>query len=369
MTCYHSYCIDIYPTTHLNILHLCQVGMLNAFRMHRQAQGIQTLARLQDSVGVISLKPNDEKERVYQELVNFHGEMLLLMHWSILAYTAIVKLLKKHHKRTGSLVQAPHLRDLLSQPSWSTEVITGIISQTEMCIGRMQAHLQSIRASSDRQTSLGQVESTLAPQAQAQANQAPQGMDIAPNAEGKPVGGSPGHYQRHSSSSLSLENEVVMQTIVSITSGEDSHDSGVEDQDEDMPQAPTDEVASAPPAPVPAHPHPQNQGSGDNSAAAANPHQPETGAAGGHGSVSSVGPDPPSAQRAHSSPSGIEHLVNIPLLQQMHVALRTWDYLYDHASTPSTVLGVGAAGRTPAQTPPPTGPPPGPSPFNRPSAP
>ena len=84
--------------------------MLNAFRMHRQAQGIQTLARLQEQVGSIALaKQNDDKERVYQELVNFHGEMLLLMHWSILAYTAIVKLLKKHHKRTGSLVQAPHV--------------------------------------------------------------------------------------------------------------------------------------------------------------------------------------------------------------------------------------------------------------------
>lgn len=73
--------------------------------------------RMHDSVGNV-----EERQQIYQTLVNFHGQALLLMHYSILAYTAIVKLLKKHHKRTGILLQAPHLRDVLSQPAWSTEV-------------------------------------------------------------------------------------------------------------------------------------------------------------------------------------------------------------------------------------------------------
>jgi len=54
--------------------------------------------------------------------VDFHGEMLLLVHWSILAYTGLVKILKKHHKRTGLLVRAPHLDNLAGQPFCSTEV-------------------------------------------------------------------------------------------------------------------------------------------------------------------------------------------------------------------------------------------------------
>lgn len=48
--------------------------------------------------------------------------MLLLVHWSILAYTGLVKILKKHHKRTGLLVRAPHLDNLAGQPFCSTEV-------------------------------------------------------------------------------------------------------------------------------------------------------------------------------------------------------------------------------------------------------
>ncbi len=54
--------------------------------------------------------------------MDFHGEMLLLVHWSILAYTGLVKILKKHHKRTGLLVRAPHLDNLLNQPFCSVEV-------------------------------------------------------------------------------------------------------------------------------------------------------------------------------------------------------------------------------------------------------
>ena len=54
--------------------------------------------------------------------MDFHGEMLLLVHWSILAYTGMVKILKKHHKRTGLLVRAPHLDNLAAQPFCSTEV-------------------------------------------------------------------------------------------------------------------------------------------------------------------------------------------------------------------------------------------------------
>jgi hypothetical protein len=54
--------------------------------------------------------------------VDFHGEMLLLVHWSILSYTGLVKIMKKHHKRTGLLICAPLLEDLLSQPFCSVEV-------------------------------------------------------------------------------------------------------------------------------------------------------------------------------------------------------------------------------------------------------
>jgi hypothetical protein len=54
--------------------------------------------------------------------VDFHGQTLMLVHWSILAYTSVLKILKKHYKRTGLQVQEINMQQLLSQPFCSVEV-------------------------------------------------------------------------------------------------------------------------------------------------------------------------------------------------------------------------------------------------------
>jgi SPX domain protein involved in polyphosphate accumulation len=41
--------------------------------------------------------------------------MVLLLHWSLLNYAAVVKILKKHDKRTGCLLRAPYLANVLRQ--------------------------------------------------------------------------------------------------------------------------------------------------------------------------------------------------------------------------------------------------------------
>eukprot|EP00198_Chlamydomonas_reinhardtii_P010355 XP_001699692.1 predicted protein [Chlamydomonas reinhardtii] len=74
-------------------------------------------------------------------------QVLLLVHWSVLAYTATVKILKKHHKRTGLLLRAPQLGDLLSQPFCSSELMTGLARKAEACIQRLAEQLASDNAS------------------------------------------------------------------------------------------------------------------------------------------------------------------------------------------------------------------------------
>lgn len=41
--------------------------------------------------------------------------MVLLLHWSLLNYAAVVKILKKHDKRSGLLLRAPYLANVLQQ--------------------------------------------------------------------------------------------------------------------------------------------------------------------------------------------------------------------------------------------------------------
>lgn len=71
---------------------------------------------------VATVSSCQEKVHLHKALLDFHGEVLLLMHWSILAYTGLVKIMKKYCKHTGKLIRAPAARHLLNQPFCSTEV-------------------------------------------------------------------------------------------------------------------------------------------------------------------------------------------------------------------------------------------------------
>ena len=88
--------------------------------LDKEEDNVIRLSSLEDEAA--AAKTAEQVHAVYKRFVNFHGELLLMGHWSILAYTGLVKILKKHHKRTGLLVRAPHLDNLLSQPFCSVEV-------------------------------------------------------------------------------------------------------------------------------------------------------------------------------------------------------------------------------------------------------
>ena len=62
---------------------------------------------------------------------DFHGELVLLEHWTSLNYTALVKILKKHDKRSSLRLRSPFLVSALQQPFCSTEVLTQLIKKTE----------------------------------------------------------------------------------------------------------------------------------------------------------------------------------------------------------------------------------------------
>lgn len=70
------------------------------------------------------------------ELVEFHGEIVLILNWSMLNYTALAKLLKKHDKLTGNQLRAKYLENARHYPFQSTDVMQDILSRTESMIKR-----------------------------------------------------------------------------------------------------------------------------------------------------------------------------------------------------------------------------------------
>lgn len=117
---------------------------LNDVFLEREETNIIKVERLAAEAAEASTV--DSCRTVYKAFIDFHGEMLLLVHWSVLAYTATVKILKKHHKRTGLLLKAPHLGNLLSQPFCSTEVMTSLVRQAEEHIQRLSEKVGTLPA-------------------------------------------------------------------------------------------------------------------------------------------------------------------------------------------------------------------------------
>ncbi len=74
----------------------------------------------------------DAHRRARKALADLHGELVLTEHWVSLNYTALAKILKKHDKISPELsIRSPFLVSVLTQPFYSTEVLSELIARTE----------------------------------------------------------------------------------------------------------------------------------------------------------------------------------------------------------------------------------------------
>ena len=79
----------------------------------------------------VSVSAACELRETRRAFADFHGELVLMEHWTSLNYTALVKILKKHDKRSSLRLRSPVLVSALQQPFYSTEVLTELIKKTE----------------------------------------------------------------------------------------------------------------------------------------------------------------------------------------------------------------------------------------------
>eukprot|EP00879_Flechtneria_rotunda_P001036 GHRR01001173.1.p1 GENE.GHRR01001173.1~~GHRR01001173.1.p1 ORF type:complete len:455 (+),score=188.02 GHRR01001173.1:332-1696(+) len=183
---------------------------LNEMFLEKEENSVIKVERLEHEFAAATTP--EQLNELHKEFVDFHGEVLLLVHWSILAYTATVKILKKHHKRTGLLVKAPQLADLLSQPFCSTELMTSIAHRVEEDIQRL----------AERMGVSGQRTSEPTQQQQQQAAQGSQAAAAVVAAAGNGL-------QQLGSSGLDLE---LLQRLVDSTSFTTPSDTDVTSRDE-----------------------------------------------------------------------------------------------------------------------------------------
>jgi len=81
-------------------------------------------------------------------LAKFHGELVLLEHWCSLNYAALVKILKKHDKRSCLSLRLPILVAVLRQPFYSTEVLSQLVRTAEERFQALASRLKAAQGAS-----------------------------------------------------------------------------------------------------------------------------------------------------------------------------------------------------------------------------
>ncbi|AQK59968.1 SPX domain-containing protein 1 [Zea mays] len=100
--------------------------------------GIERAQELQDRVvSAAEVGSAEELLRVRKEIVDFHGEMVLLENYSALNYTGLVKILKKYDKRTGALIRLPFIRNVMQEPFCATDVLYKLVKGCEEMLDQL----------------------------------------------------------------------------------------------------------------------------------------------------------------------------------------------------------------------------------------
>lgn len=125
-----------------------EVDRFNAFFLEREEDFVIRHRELQEAVKKVAAGDHEpaaprraaEMRRVRREVVDLHGEMVLLLNYSAINYTGLAKILKKYDKRTGRLLRLPFIEKVLGQPFFATELISGLVRE---CEATMEAVFQA----------------------------------------------------------------------------------------------------------------------------------------------------------------------------------------------------------------------------------
>lgn len=107
-----------------------EIDKFNAFFVDKEEEYIIRLKVLQDRLEEAD-GLNGDLINVGRQIVDFHGEMVLLENYSALNYTGLVKILKKYDKRSGALIRLPFIQKVLEQPFFRIDVLNQLVKKCE----------------------------------------------------------------------------------------------------------------------------------------------------------------------------------------------------------------------------------------------
>ncbi|XP_015956869.1 SPX domain-containing protein 1-like [Arachis duranensis] len=127
--------LDPRYVNHFLQLLLAEIDKFNAFFVEKEEEYIIKWKELQDRVDrAIDLDSDAELMALGRDMVDLHGEMVLLENYSLLNYTGLVKIIKKYDKRTGALHRLPFIQQVLNQPFFKIDVVNKLVKECEIIL-------------------------------------------------------------------------------------------------------------------------------------------------------------------------------------------------------------------------------------------
>uniref|UniRef100_A0A6N2L7M5 SPX domain-containing protein n=1 Tax=Salix viminalis TaxID=40686 RepID=A0A6N2L7M5_SALVM len=120
-----------------------EIDKFNAFFMEQEEDFIirhealkQRIQKVIDTWGATASQPSEaeykeQMGKIRKDIVNLHGEMVLLENYSNINYTGLAKILKKYDKRTGGLLRLAFIQKVLEEPFFITDLVSKLVFPAE----------------------------------------------------------------------------------------------------------------------------------------------------------------------------------------------------------------------------------------------
>ncbi|KAK9281981.1 hypothetical protein L1049_004891 [Liquidambar formosana] len=112
-----------------------ELEKVNSFFIEKEETYIIILKEFQNRVA--NLDNAGERLQVQRDILNFHGEMVLLLHYCVLNITGLMKIVKKHNKRTGTSIRSSFMPRVLQQPFFATDLLYRLMRECEAMLNRL----------------------------------------------------------------------------------------------------------------------------------------------------------------------------------------------------------------------------------------
>ncbi|TYI81146.1 hypothetical protein E1A91_D05G135000v1 [Gossypium mustelinum] len=114
-----------------------ELDKINTFYIDKEEDYIIGFRELE--IRAENVNGNEEMLELQKEILGFHSEMVMLLHYSVINFAGLMKIVKKHKKRTDAYtsVYSFYMPRVLQQPFFSTDLLYNLIRGCEEILDRL----------------------------------------------------------------------------------------------------------------------------------------------------------------------------------------------------------------------------------------